>query len=266
MPEASPDFISSELQKFSITDAAIAQLQKRLFPIKVADENDRANYELARKGRLEVKALRVSVEKTRKALKEDSLRFGKAVDAHARKISLPLEQIESHLQQQEDIVAKYKERVEAEQRAKLEAERVAREEEIRLKEQRLEAERAAIQKEREEIEAERERMEQAKRHQAEIEAAKVEAARVATLEAEERARQQAAKEVAAELQMRQQAQQLAELRPDQEKLKDFAAQIEAIARPNVTSEIAINAVRRANDLLCQAAQLLNAFGNKVTAE
>ncbi len=191
----SADFISTELQKFSITDAAISELRTRLLPIKVEGETDKVGHDLARAGRLEVKALRVAIEKTRKALKADSLRFGQAVDAHAKRISQPLEQIEAHLQAQEDIVAKAAERRAVEQRAKEEAERLAREEAIRANEARLEAERAAIQKEREEIEAERARMEQARRHQAEIEAARVQAAQQATLETEARLRREAKESV-----------------------------------------------------------------------
>lgn len=58
----------------------------------------------ARKLRLEIKDIRIDVEKKRKELKEESLRKGKAIDGIANVIKYLIVPIEEHLQKQEDFV------------------------------------------------------------------------------------------------------------------------------------------------------------------
>jgi len=122
--EGTPVEFGKELAKYSPCEAAIAGYREKYLPIRVADPTDKANAALARKGRLEVKATRVNVEKIRKDLKADALKFGQAVDGEARRITAELEKIETHLQEQEDIVAKHEARLAAEAAAKAEAERI----------------------------------------------------------------------------------------------------------------------------------------------
>jgi hypothetical protein len=55
----------------------------------------------ARKGRLYLKEIRVDIEKTRKALKEESLREGKAIDAVANALKALIEPTEAYLDSQE---------------------------------------------------------------------------------------------------------------------------------------------------------------------
>jgi hypothetical protein len=66
---------------------------------------------------MEVRRLRVDVEKSRKELKADALEFGRRVDAEAKRITEMIVPIENHLQEQEDIVAKELERRRKEQEA-----------------------------------------------------------------------------------------------------------------------------------------------------
>ena len=113
-----------ELAKFNPADQAIAGYRERYMPIRVADPTDKANAALAKAGRLEVKKTRCAVENIRKDLKADALKFGQAVDAEARRITAELEAIETHLQEQEDIVAKHAAKLAAEAAAKAEAERI----------------------------------------------------------------------------------------------------------------------------------------------
>lgn len=89
--------IDSELKKFNVTDAAIAEMKEKYLVISVNGIEDKAGYLSAKTGRAEVKAVRVDVEKKRKELKEDSLKFGRAVDTEARRITNELESIEKHL-------------------------------------------------------------------------------------------------------------------------------------------------------------------------
>lgn len=58
----------------------------------------------ARQARLMLKDIRVNVEKTRKQLKEDSLRKGKAIDGIANVIKYLVEPVEDHLEKQEKFV------------------------------------------------------------------------------------------------------------------------------------------------------------------
>lgn len=108
-------YISLELAKFNITDAAIAQMKERYMPLTIKGIEDKQGYTEVRAARILVKGKRVEVEKTRKALKEDSLKFGRAVDAEAKRITVELETIETHLETQEAAVDAEKERIRQEQ-------------------------------------------------------------------------------------------------------------------------------------------------------
>lgn len=78
-----------------------------------------AEMKQAREARLILKDIRVNVEKTRKTLKEDSLRTGKAIDGIANVIKFLIEPIEEHLEKQE----KFAERAEEGRKQRLKAER-----------------------------------------------------------------------------------------------------------------------------------------------
>ena len=58
-----------------------------------------------------VKSKRIEVEKKRKELKESSLSFGRAVDGEAKRITALLLPIETHLENEESIIEKEKERL-----------------------------------------------------------------------------------------------------------------------------------------------------------
>lgn len=229
-----PDgYIQAELAKFNVSNATIAEMRENFLTIKVADFNDRENAKLARERRLEVKALRVSVEKTRKGLKADALKFTQAIDGEARRITGLLEPIEAHLQEQEDIVTRYKERQEAEERARIAAEQEA-------ERKRLEEDRAKLEAEKAEIERQKAEIEVAKQREADI-AAAAEQARVETenrlkREAENARLQQEADE--------EKARRIEASRPDREKFAALAQQLIDLPLPTVKSEAA-NDLRRA---------------------
>lgn len=69
--------------------------------IAVTDESQKAEMQLARTARLELKQIRVEADKTRKALKEDSLRYGKAVQGVYNVIEYLIAPIEEYLETQE---------------------------------------------------------------------------------------------------------------------------------------------------------------------
>src|SRR3972149_743532 len=106
--------IEQELKKFDIAEAVISQWSKDYMMLTVADLDDKEGYKAVKEARITVKGKRVEVEKKRKELKEDSLRFGKAVDTEAKRITGLLEPIELHLVKQEDDYDAEKERIKQE--------------------------------------------------------------------------------------------------------------------------------------------------------
>jgi hypothetical protein len=69
--------------------------------IKVEDEDDSATMAAAREKRLKLWHIKCAAENKRKNLKEDSLRIGRAIDAAAKAIKLPVEIAEKYLESQE---------------------------------------------------------------------------------------------------------------------------------------------------------------------
>lgn len=227
---------------------------------------------IARSIRLEVKGIRVAAEKTRKELKEDSLRTGKAIDAFNNILLLDLKPVEDALEE----IEKAEERAEAARKEKLKTERIAALEpytsteffdlanmpepewqqllatsqaahENRLAEQeRARAERAAAEQA---AEAERKRVEQ--EQAAERERLRIENQRLAAIAAQEKeARAQAEAEAkrladierakqeaeAAKVREEQEAARRAAAAPDAEKLKAFAATIRTLTTPSMSTE------------------------------
>lgn len=70
----------------------------------VTDADQKDLMKQAREARLALKNIRVEANKTRKALKEDSLRYGRAVQGVYNVIEYMIAPIEKHLQEQEDFV------------------------------------------------------------------------------------------------------------------------------------------------------------------
>mgnify|MGYP001575951277 CR=1 FL=1 len=114
------DFIKTELQKFNVADAVIAKMSAEYLPLKVEGLDDKEGFKKVHYARMVIKGKRIEVEKKRKELKESSLRFGQAVDGEAKRIIALLSPIETHLEHEESIVEKEKERlrVEAEEMAR----------------------------------------------------------------------------------------------------------------------------------------------------
>lgn len=175
--------IGTELKKYNITDAAIAKMSDEYLEMTVQGLDDKGGLELVHGARMIVKNKRVEVEKTRKELKADSLAYGKAVDAEAKRITALLVPIEEHLQGEEDRIAQIKADIAAKAAAE-EAARLQAIEDERLAA--IEAERVAEEKRLADIAAE-----QARVHKAEEE-------RLAAIEAEQAAERERLERVAAE--------------------------------------------------------------------
>lgn len=88
----------------------------------VTDETQVNEMKMARTARLALKEIRVNADKTRKQLKEDSLRYGKAVQGVYNIIEYLIVPIEKYLQEQEDFIAISEAKRKAEIKAKREIE------------------------------------------------------------------------------------------------------------------------------------------------
>lgn len=89
------------LSQFGEPYKEAAQIATDAQGIIVTDENDTASMGKARAARLQLKNIRVAIEKTRKELKEESLREGKAIDGMANIIKALIVPVEEHLEKQE---------------------------------------------------------------------------------------------------------------------------------------------------------------------
>lgn len=103
---------------YDVQRELITQLADEYLPLTVSGIDDKAGLEAVHKARMEVKNLRVRIEKRRKELKSESLEYGRRVDAAAKELTDLLLPIESHLEDQEAIVEREKARLarEAEER------------------------------------------------------------------------------------------------------------------------------------------------------
>jgi len=169
--------------KYPVADDIISGFSDRFLPIKVNGPGDKKGAAEARVARLEVRQVRLDVEKHRKILKADALEWGQKVDGEARRLKGLLEPIELHLQEQEDIVRLHEERLAKEEEARVEAEKVA-------EAARIEQERAELLQMKAAQEAEANRLEQIRLDQ-EAEKQRIAAAELAVerskLEAEKKA-------------------------------------------------------------------------------
>jgi len=184
---AKKDFISTELAKYDLPDARIAELKEKYLSVEVKDAKDATGYMFCKRAHQEVREIRVSIEKKRVELKSESLKFGKAVDAEAKRLSGEVGAIEAHLYEQRRVVESEKERIkkEKEEAIRVEAERKRQEEEARMEAIRQEQEETArkIREEQERIEAEKRKIEEEKERIAE-EKAQIERDKQAAIEAE----------------------------------------------------------------------------------
>jgi len=130
-----------------------AEWEARAKTIKVTNASQVTDMKIARTGRLFLREKRIAIENTRKQLKEQALREGKAIDGIANVLKGLIVPIENYLDEQEHFVEiQEQKRIEAE---RIEAERKAEEErKAREKAEAEERERIRIENERLKKEAE----------------------------------------------------------------------------------------------------------------
>ncbi len=283
--------VEDQLTRFSIADAAIAELAEQYMALTVKGLFDGPGYDMIRKARFDIRDKRIEVERVRKLLKSDALAYGRKVDGEAKRLTALLAPIEAHLKEQEKPFDDEKDRIknivrltewaieEAEAKAKADAEESKR----LVEAARLRAEREKLDAERREMEAEKARiaveqkaihdeklrliaLETERLRAIEMEKAKAEAAEKASRETTARIAREAAAKLAAE-QARVEAEEAARskaeaLRPDREKLLFVADEVAVIGVPKV-SEAASEARIQVVDLLGTAEHKIRAIVEKM---
>lgn len=107
------------LDNFSSYFELASDWEKKANSLVITDVSQKAEMKMAREGRLFLREKRIAIEKTRKTLKENSLREGQTIDAIAKILTNLITPIEQDLESKE----KYAEVKEAERKAELKKER-----------------------------------------------------------------------------------------------------------------------------------------------
>jgi hypothetical protein len=116
LPAEAQDTLTTQFADFF---AQVASWSDKAKELVITSEEQKQEMKQAREGRLFLKALRGKVESTRKELKEDSLKQGRAIDLIASQLKGAIEPIETYLQEQETFAV----RAAAERKEALRAER-----------------------------------------------------------------------------------------------------------------------------------------------
>jgi len=116
--------VADDIKKFGVADDAIAELKAKYAPLVIDGVDDLKGFETVKKARLEVRKYRTRVEDVRKALKSDSLEYGRRVDSEAKRITGLILEVETDLQQKEMAIEQERQRIAMEAQRKLE-ERIA---------------------------------------------------------------------------------------------------------------------------------------------
>jgi len=144
------------LDNFSEYFQIASEWEKKASMILVTDAGQKAEMQMARVGRLFLREKRISIEKTRKGLKEQSLREGKAIDGIANVLKALIVPIEEYLGKQEKFIevkaAEIAELARVEMERKAEEERLAKEEAERKEQERIRLENEKLKKEAKERE------------------------------------------------------------------------------------------------------------------
>lgn len=112
------ELIQSELKKFNVSDVHIIKLKEQCLILKVSGVDDAEGYKKVYDSHQLIKTTISDIEKKRKELKDVALKYGRAVDSEAKRITDALEPIKVHLENQRNIVEAEKERLKLEKAKK----------------------------------------------------------------------------------------------------------------------------------------------------
>ena len=109
-PQVEPEH-RHEAIRYPVADNVIEQLRDRYLPLRVNGIDDKAGLKAVHDARMQVRSLRVDVDKARKEMKADALAWGRKVDTEAKRLTSLLEPIEEHLTREEETVKAEIERI-----------------------------------------------------------------------------------------------------------------------------------------------------------
>ncbi len=92
------------LERFIPFEEQAKEWMQKAVSITVTDANQTKEMALAREARLGLRQIRISVDKTHKALKEDIIKKGRVLDKIKNTLTDLIEPIEDYLQEQEDFI------------------------------------------------------------------------------------------------------------------------------------------------------------------
>lgn len=87
-----------------VADVVIAKMAEDYLPLKINGIDDKEGFKKVHAARMIVKDSRIKVEKKRRELKEDALRYGQAIDKEANRIKALIAPVEEHLDAEERAV------------------------------------------------------------------------------------------------------------------------------------------------------------------
>ncbi len=98
---------------YNVTDEQIAKLREQYTGLAIRD-GDKKSYEVVAKAASHMEKIRTTIEATRKALKDPALKYGKKIDAEAKRITVSLREIEDPLAETKRAVDDEAKRIKAE--------------------------------------------------------------------------------------------------------------------------------------------------------
>jgi hypothetical protein len=116
-------FIETELEKFDVTTEALQDLVEPVKALKINGVDDREGYVKVREARLMLKNKRVEIEKSGRALRDNALKFQKAVIVRQTELVSIIEGEEIRLKREEEQYEEERERIRMENERK-ETERI----------------------------------------------------------------------------------------------------------------------------------------------
>lgn len=121
MPTATPELITTSSETslfpaivFPIDEDEIREQVAPCLKMTIAGIDDRKGFDAVHEKRMQLKNLRVGIEKTRKSLKEASLEYGRTVDGEAKRLTALIAPAEDYLEAREKEVTAERERLKRE--------------------------------------------------------------------------------------------------------------------------------------------------------
>ncbi len=112
------DFIVTELAKFNIADATIAQWKEEYGKLTITGVEDKTGYEILNTARTFVKKKRIEVEKVGKEMRSNAIKFQKAVIEEEKRIIGLIDPLETYLEEEKAKIDNEKKRLDEEKETK----------------------------------------------------------------------------------------------------------------------------------------------------